>query len=153
MDLFGNKEEDKERRKPSEKQMKSKDGKMAGYQHPKVFVDLLKSMKFYYTKHPHLPKLVRVTLGEDVLRGMSHCLQLIVILNYYKKVEGKRERLSLYLLELQGRIEVIKGLLLILWEMKFISSGFYAEMFRQMEEVSKQVSGWGRWLLEEKGID
>lgn len=116
------------------------------FSHPPLFIALLKLYKQYYGLHQNLPKLFRVTIGERIMQELSEAMKLVVMANFHKKNEVNKSEIMNWLLELRGKVELIKAYFLIGWEMKFISHGFYAVVSDKLEEISKQGYSWSKWM-------
>lgn len=119
---------------------------MSEFSHPPLFIDFLKLYKQYYKVHQNLPKLFRVTIGERIMNECSEAMKLIVMANFNRKNKVQIEDSQKFLLELRGKVELLKAYFLIGWEMKFISTGFYAEVNEKLETISKQAYSWSEWF-------
>jgi hypothetical protein len=119
---------------------------MPSYEHPKIFADFLTLFKQYYAAHGNLPKIFRVTIGDEILRELSDSMKIIVMANLKKQAKEDFEEGSRLLKTLRGKVEILKAYFLIGWEMKLISHGFYADLLGRIEEISKQAAKWQEWF-------
>ena len=123
------------------------------FRHPQVFSDVLILYKQYYAAHSNLPKMFRVTVGDSILRELAECMRLITMANFNKTETNDTREAIMLLKDLRGRIEVIKTWFLLAWEMKLISHGFYAELSKRMEAISKQAARWQQWFQQQCGAE
>ncbi len=122
------------------------------YSHPKIYIDLLTLFKLYYLKHKHLPKMFRVTIGDDIMKEVSACIKLVVFANFKKDYSEDFKLAIVHIRDLRGRIELIKSYVFLAWDMKFISYGFYAKLIDKISEISKQATSWEKWMTTKKQI-
>lgn len=118
------------------------------FKHPPIIMDLLFAFKQWYGMHQHLPKLFRITISTKMLEALSECMELCVMINFSRKTEKEKEELNTRLLELRGKIELLKAYALVSWEMKFISHGFYGQYSERLENISKQAASWHAWFVK-----
>lgn len=116
------------------------------FQHPPLYIALMKLYKQYYQKHQHLPKLFRISTGERILEEITDSMKIVVISNFYKKERDKRGYIQTLLMELRGKIELLKAYILLGWEMKFFSDGYTGELQERLEEISKQCYAWQAFI-------
>lgn len=127
------------------------------FKHPPIIMDLLFAFKQWYGMHQHLPKLFRITISTKMMEALSECIELAVMVNFGKpklrsetrevrELEMSNEKL----LELRGKIELLKAYSLVSWEMKFISHGFYGQYSERIENISKQAAAWHQWMTRQK---
>lgn len=117
------------------------------FKHPPIIMDLLFCFKQWYGMHQHLPKLFRITISTKMLEAISECIELCVIINFGKKSGNELAIGREKLLELGGKIELLKAYALVSWEMKFISHGFYGQYSERLENISKQSAAWHGWFV------
>jgi len=119
------------------------------FQHPPIIMDLLFAYKQWYGMHEHLPKLFRITISTKMLEALSECIELCVIINFGKRAGKELETSREKLLELRGKIELLKAYSLVSWEMKFISHGLFADISEKLEAISKQAYSWSEWFQKQ----
>ncbi|GAB4454311.1 MAG: hypothetical protein OHK0036_17800 [Bacteroidia bacterium] len=112
------------------------------FQHPPIYIGLMKLYKQYYQKHQHLPKLFRISTGEKMMEEITESMKIVVIANFYKKDKEKIHFIKELLMQLRGKIELLKAYVLLGWEMKFFSDGFTNDLMERLEEISKQCYAW-----------
>ncbi|MEM4326461.1 MAG: four helix bundle protein [Candidatus Pacearchaeota archaeon] len=117
------------------------------YEGPPIVMDLVLAYKQWYGIHQHLPKLYRITISHQMLTTLSNCIEHAVIANFAKKNSMELEFGKESLLQLRGKIELVKAYALISWEMKFISHGFYGQFSERIENISKQAAMWHNWFI------
>lgn len=117
------------------------------FQHPPIIMDLLFAFKQWYGIHQHLPKLFRITISTKMIEALSECIELAVMINFSNKAIGEFAMVKEKLLELRGKIELLKGYAMVSWEMKFISHGFYGQYSERLENISKQAASWYSWFV------
>jgi len=123
------------------------------FQHPPIIMDLLFAYKQWYGMHEHLPKLFRITISTKMLEALSECIELCVIINFGKRAGKELETSREKLLELRGKIELLKAYSLVSWEMKFISHGFYGQYSERIENISKQAASWHGWFIKKFQVE
>lgn len=116
-----------------------------GYKHPPIVMDLVLAYKQWYGIHQHMPKLFRITISTQLMEALSECISLCVEINFAKKNNKEKEIGREKLIELRGKIELIKAYSLISWEMKMVSHGFYSQFLERVENISKQAAMWHQW--------
>ncbi len=121
---------------------------MNDYKHPPIFADTLILYREYYTAHGNMPKLFRITIGENILDELSVMMRYITMVNFNKNEKNGQKSVEL-LQDIRGRIEVVKTYFLLGWQMKFISNGFYANLSKRIISISKQATKWQQFLLKD----
>ncbi|GAB4205476.1 MAG: hypothetical protein Fur0023_14300 [Bacteroidia bacterium] len=124
----------------------------SSYQSPPIIMDLVLAYKQWYGIHQHLPKMYRITISTQMLQTIGECIEAAVMVNFGKKTGKELEIGKKKILELRGKIELLKAYSLISWEMKFISHGFYAQFIERIENISKQASMWHEWFNKKYGV-
>lgn len=122
----------------------------ASFKHPQLYSDSIRFHKAYWRAHQHLPKAFRLTTGERILHEITACLGHVAAANFAGKadMEGRR-RAAGELLRLRERLEVIRALLTLAWELAFLSHHSMAALNADLDELGKQATRWGQWF--EKG--
>jgi len=86
----------------------------------------------------------------DTVAGSEITLAIrnVVLANLQSKstTVGK-ERAAKLLMEVNASLETISALLLLAWEMKFLSHGGLAVLTECIGNIQRQVVGWRRWFL------
>ncbi|GIV28961.1 MAG: hypothetical protein KatS3mg028_0027 [Bacteroidia bacterium] len=132
--------------------MKTEKERADTYKSPPIIMDLVMAYKQWYGIHQHLPKMYRITISTQMMRTISECIESAVMVNFGKKTGMELGIGKEKLLELRGKIELLKAYSLISWEMKFISHGFYAQFIERIENISKQAAMWHQWYNRKYGI-
>jgi len=132
----------------------AKSNKTEEYKHPPIVMDMVIAYKNWYGMHQHLPKLFRVTISTDMLDTLSQCIEIAVLVNFNKNANDNYLLQNIEkLLDLRGKIELLKAYAQISWEMKFISHGFFAQYYERLEKISKQAIAWQNLFIKKKGAD
>ena len=119
---------------------------MAIYKSPKIFADLLSLYKMCAQKHQGIARLFRITVSEKILHEIIDCMRLTALANF-KRTNTRQIASSLEdVMEMRGRIEIIKAYFLVAWDMRHYSHEFYALVDQKIQEISKQATSWEKWL-------
>lgn len=121
------------------------------FKHPKVYDDLLHFYKEYWGIHKHLPRAFRMTTGDSILQGLTECIKGVVLANYTDKNDADQrifagEKLGV----VRAEIVIIRGLLTVGWNMRFISHGAFMNLTVKLDEIEKQITRWQAWFLVSK---
>ena len=116
------------------------------FRHHCIYYDLQKLYKLYWRQHQHLPRAFRFTTGEQILSELTQSIRCSVQANLYGKVSSERRKAFEWLFELNARLDVVQSLLMLAWELKFLSHGALVLLTEQVELVQRQVVGWRKWF-------
>lgn len=98
--------------------------------------------------HKHLPRMFRITTGDVVLQTITLCIKGVISANYLDKNDMKQREISGELLgQVRAQLVIIRGLLTVGWDMRFISHGSFMHLTNQLDEIEKQVTRWQTWFL------
>jgi len=114
---------------------------MSRYVHLPIFqkgYDL--NLEIYQTTHS-FPREYKYSLGQKLKETVSELLDWIIIAN-------SKEDKELCFSEIKIRIERLRIHLRVSYDLKIITSKRIEFLNRILEEISKQVSGWEKWFLE-----
>lgn len=80
---------------------------------------------------------------------MGKYLRITIEMNTIENIGGEG-RISLFEKTsfIRAQIENIKAFTTLLWQNKSLSDGFYLHIQAKLEEVSKQVAGWQKYLAK-----
>lgn len=118
------------------------------FKHNRIFYDLQKLYKLYWNQHKHFPRAFRFTTGEQLLKEITSAIRNVVLANLQSKsTTAGREYAAKLLVEVNASLETISALLLLAWEMKFLSHGALAVITECIGNIQRQVVGWRRWFL------
>jgi hypothetical protein len=112
---------------------------MAQYNHLPVFqksYDL--NLEIYRTTH-NFPREYKYTLGQKLKEISAELLDLIIVVNSQKN-KGP------YFPEIKMRLERLRIQIRVAFDLKIITDRRLEFLNRNIEEVSKQVSGWENWF-------
>ena len=115
--------------------------------HPKLYSDLIGFFKIYWPHHLNLPKAFRLSAGENILRELNQSLTLAAAANSadHNRPEDRFEAAE-RLRAVRLSLESARSLLMLAWEMKFISSAVFADLDRRLEELGHQAARWRGWF-------
>lgn len=84
-----------------------------------------------------------MTTGDSPLRGVTECIKGVVLANYTDK-EDRDQRISAgeKLGVVRAEIVIIRGLLTVGWNMRFISHGAFMNLTVKLDEIEKQMTRW-----------
>lgn len=123
----------------------------SAYKHPKLYNDTIHFHKLYRQAHKNLPKDLRLTTGEQILREITTCLGCIAAANFADKTEqADRLRAVSQLTHMRERLEVIRAFLILAWEEKALSHHQLADLSSRLDELGKQATRWGQWFACKK---
>jgi len=114
---------------------------MSRYAHLPVFqkgYDL--SLEIYRTTH-NFSREYKYSLGQKLKEIVSELLDWIIIAN------SKEDKQSCFQ-EIKIRIERLRIHLRTAYDLKIINNKRLEYLNRMLEEISKQVSGWEKWFVE-----
>ncbi|NOH36272.1 four helix bundle protein [Vibrio chagasii] len=118
------------------------------FKHNRIYYDLQKLYKLYWNQHKHFPRAFRFTTGEQLLKEITSAIRNVVLANLQSKsTTAGREYAAKLLVEVNASLETISALLLLAWEMKFLSHGALAVITECIGNIQRQVVGWRRWFL------
>ena len=86
---------------------------------------------------PHIPKVARYTTGARIENKFLDLLELTYTA-YFSEREKKAEKLSKCIFTL----DILKFLISVSWEAKFISHKQYEDVATRLDEVGKMLWGW-----------
>lgn len=118
------------------------------FKHPQIFADMLLFCQLYYPIHDNLPKAFRYAVGERILAESAECLRAIVLANAVdKKTRDGLKAGALHVQTVRASVEVLRGFLLLAWQLKFISHGALANLSGRLEAISRQAARWEQWFV------
>ncbi|MCC2525797.1 four helix bundle protein [Vibrio coralliilyticus] len=117
----------------------------------RIYYDLQKLYKGYWNQHQHLPKTFRFTTGEQILNELTNAIRCAVVANLQDKESprGKQQAID-SLVELNAILETVQCLLLLAWEMKFISHNAMTNFTDAINNLQRQIVGWRRWFQQSR---
>ncbi len=90
---------------------------------------------------PHIPKNARYTIGSRIENKFLDLLD-DAYLAYFARKENRQTKVDSCVLTL----DTLKFLTSIAWEAKLVSHGQYEEVSLKLNEVSKMLAGWQKYL-------
>jgi hypothetical protein len=121
------------------------------YRNPKIHSDLLNLYTRFFGVHQNMSKYLRIAILEgEILRSISLAMRLTIQINVMKTTPSSSitHDLLAKLHDLRSLVENIKAFTTLLWKTKAISEGFFLTAMSLVEEISKQVVGWEKYLIK-----
>ena len=101
------------------------------------------AFKLWYQYLPHIPKLLKHSLGEKITSLFIQLVELILIAGYSNK-DKKPELISKAVLIL----DLLKYFLQMAFEIKAIDSKQLATIIAPLGEVGKMLGGWKKQMTQ-----
>lgn len=119
----------------------------SAFKHPQLYSDTIRFHKCYWLAHQHMPKALRASTGEQILREITTCLGCVAAANFVNKNEAEeRRRAAGQLLLMRERLEVIRAFLVLVWELQALSHAALADLDGRLDELGKQATRWQQWF-------
>ena len=107
----------------------------------------LKNTYGVWQKHlQHFPKANRYTLGSKIDDMFLNLIEYTFLASY----ANIKEKLPV-LDKAVSRLDLIKLLLLLAWDIKALDTNKYAELSQDLDEIGKMLGGW-RKQVEQKTL-
>lgn len=90
---------------------------------------------------PHIPKGGRYTIGTRIEQRFVHVLELS-----YSAYFTEKEKKAAKIMDCIHSLDILKYLLHVSWEAKYISHKQYEELATKLNEVGKMLGGWRKNL-------
>ncbi|MDD3190782.1 MAG: four helix bundle protein [Candidatus Pacebacteria bacterium] len=117
---------------------------MAQYNHLPIFQLGYKLTLEIYKTTQRFPREYKYSLGQRLKEISAEFLDYVVIAN---SLEDKMPAIK----NAELRIERLKIHVRLAYDLKIISLGKYEEVFRSLEDLGKQLSGWKEWAGKSGG--
>lgn len=111
-----------------------------------IYTRMLEAQRWIFVKVNTFPKKQRFVLGQQIETSALVCLRLIIQANNLKSPDKTLAKLE----DLNTELEVLRGLLRICFEMKFLSAKSLGYITKQIDEVGKMTGGWIKSVTEKK---
>lgn len=86
---------------------------------------------------PHIPRSSRYTLGDRIENKFIDLLEAT-----YRAYFSKKDNKATYIIRAVALLDILKFLLQIAWEGKYIGNGKYIELGGLLAEIGKMLGGW-----------
>ena len=103
-----------------------------------IYTRMLEIHLWLFAKVTTFPKQQRFILGQHIQHSSLQCLRCIIEANNARTAETTLGRLD----ALNVELEVLRGLLRVAFEMKFLSAKSLGFVTKQVDEVGKMTGGW-----------
>ena len=100
--------------------------------------------KMWHNILPHIPRLIRYSLGEKINLLFIELLELIFTAGFAAK-----EHKLLIVQKACIKSDALKFFLQIAWELKAMDNKKFAELGALLVEIGKMLGGWQRQLTKE----
>lgn len=108
-----------------------------------VLVRTKESYLIWLTIVPHIPKNVRYTIGARIENKFLDLLD-DAYLAYFSRKKNRKDGVD----SCVSTLDTLKFLISIAWEAKFVSHKQYEDISHKLNEVSKMLAGWQKYLKE-----
>ena len=105
---------------------------------------MVDAYKVWHTALPHMARLTRYSLGEKIDLLFIELTELLLIASY-----AARSQKSPIVQKASIKLDVLKFLLQVAWELKNIENKAFAEIAGTLDEVGKLLGGWQKQLIKE----
>lgn len=102
-----------------------------------ILAHVKESYKLWHEHLNHLARPTRYTIGTKIDNIFTDLIQLILNAEYLSPVE----KYSI-LKQASNRLDSLKYFMTILWEVKGIKNGPFAQMMDKLVSVGKMLGGW-----------
>lgn len=107
----------------------------------------IQTYKFWDEFRDNFPKKSRYTLGAKIDQYFLEILELLFTASYLSK-----EQKLPYLQKASPKLDLLKFLLQISWELKSLDNKKYIILSEQLNEIGKMLGGWSRGLKENSAL-
>ncbi|MFZ2720249.1 MAG: four helix bundle protein [Minisyncoccia bacterium] len=97
--------------------------------------------KFWYECRDHLPMKSRYVLADRI---DMHCIQTLELL-FIASYQSREEKLPTIRTALR-KIDILKSLIRIVWELRALDSKRYATLSEKIDELGRMLGGWKKGL-------
>jgi hypothetical protein len=102
-----------------------------------VLLKITDAYKIWHNTLPHIPRLIRYSLGEKITSYLLDLIELILIAEYSSK-----EQKLLVIKKASIKLDLLKFFLQIAFDLRAISSKQLAELTPLLAETGKMLGGW-----------
>lgn len=113
-----------------------------------IYTRMLEVHLWLFAKVNTFPKQQRFILGQQIQNCSLQCTRSIIEANNAKSVEMTLKRLD----ALNVELEVLRGLLRIAFEMKFMNARSLGFITNKVDEVGKMTGGWIKKVVAKRSI-
>lgn len=88
------------------------------------------------------------------MQTITTCIKGVITANYLDKNNAEQRLLSGDSLgQVRTQLVIVRGLLTVGWDMRFISHGSFMQLTSQLDEIEKQVTRWQAWFLQVSSVE
>ena len=108
---------------------------------PRELLPVVRKLKDVYITwfgyYKNIPKLHRYTLGQKVDQYLCDSIEYAVIASFLSPDEK-----ASYVRAALRKVDTVKILLLVMWEIKSLDTKKYIHLSKQIDEIGKMLQGW-----------
>lgn len=112
-----------------------------------IYTRMLEVHLWLFEKSGTFPKKQRFVLGQQIENSSLACIRLIIEANNARSPEATSAKLT----QLNVELEVLRGLLRIAYEVRFLSTKSLAFITGRIDEVGKMCGGWHKRVRAKSG--
>ncbi len=109
-----------------------------------ILQKISQAYKTWHNTLPHIPRLTRYSLGERIDKYFLELTELTLTAGYAKK-----DQKLLLVQKASIKLDTLKFLLQMAWELKAIENKRFADLAAQLVETGKMLGGWQKQLTKE----
>ena len=109
-----------------------------------ILQDLIEAYKLWHEYAKNLPQGSRYTLGARITNLFIETVELLFCARY-----AAGEQKLAYLRRAGSKLDLLKFLLQVAWELKDIQTNKYATLFEPLAEIGRKLGGWMRRVEKE----
>lgn len=109
-----------------------------------VLQKLTDAYKLWHNLLPHVPKLVKYSLGEKINVLFTDVIELILTAGF-----TAREHKSIIVQKASIKLDTLKYFLQLAWELKALDNKQFANISAPLVDAGKMLGGWLRQLIRE----
>lgn len=113
------------------------------HEYTKLYGDIVALYLFYWPLHQQLPEDIQRTTGERVLSEITDCLHALVKANAMdSRCDKERHLARSHLAEVAVSIDIIKALLTLCQQLKWITQGTLAVLTAHTSQITRNINSW-----------
>ncbi len=117
------------------------------FHNPKIHYDLMILFQVFFSIHKNMSKYLRINILErEILGKISTCMELTITANHLRSAAHSISSSIEIIYQIQAHVENIKAFTLLLYKTGELKEGFFVQGLSRIEDISKQLSGWRKYL-------
>lgn len=114
------------------------------FREPPIVQNICGLYELAHRKVSGFPKHERYSVGEKIENAILDCAELAIAANIVTKYEKEK-----YLVRLGAKIDLLKILCRLIFNLKFIDWPAYLELEKRLKELGKMTGGWIKYARRE----